>query len=259
MTSKLPDWPRSHFTQPGGMSYLFYVVYGQFEPLPTLSTSDYRSEGVPSGLVLSRFDAEQDSEVLDSFREGYLWNELRSANPDFASQIAEPKDCMILRGEIEESDTLNYLRDSVGLLTFLLDHGGITVYDPFMFRWWTPDEWRTHIFDPGESIAHRHVVILTSGESEPSLTWFHTRGMRKFGRPDLSIHNVAAKYNDAIIELFERFIEFQAFGGIISEGQVIRMKGLTKGMTCHHRGDLDDPDFNNVHVEIVGNRRPKSN
>ena len=29
---------------------------------------------------------------------------------------------------------LNYLRGAVGLLTFLLDHGGIVVYDPWMFH-----------------------------------------------------------------------------------------------------------------------------
>ncbi len=38
-------------------------------------------------------------------------------------------------------------------------------------------------------MPRQHVVILTSeecsGDGRP-LTWFHTRGMRKFGRPDLS-------------------------------------------------------------------------
>lgn len=139
----------------------------------------------------------------------------------------------------------------MGLLTFLLDHGGITVYDPCMFHWWEPEEWRHRIFDPAGPVPRHHVVILTSEELNPALTWFHTRGMRKFGRPDLSIHNVPARRNDAIIDLIERFIELQAFGGIIEEGQAIRMKSLPAGMTCHHEGDLDDPDFNNVHVEII--------
>jgi len=74
---------------------------------------------------------------------------------------------------------------------------------------------------------------------------------RKFGRPDLSIHSVPTKYNDAIIDLFERFIELQAFGGIIEDGQPIKMKSLPAGMTWERRGNRDDPDFNNVHVEIT--------
>lgn len=85
----------------------------------------------------------------------------------------------------------------------------------------------------------------------PGVPPHHTRGMRKFGRPDLSAHGVSSRHREAIIELFDRFIEFQAFGGIITEGMEIRMGGLPSGMTCRHGGDLDDPDFNNVHVEIT--------
>jgi len=39
-------------------------------------------------------------------------------------------------------------------------------------------------------------------------------------------------------------------GGIIAEGQEIRIAGLPPGMTCHLRGTVDDPDFDNVHIEI---------
>jgi hypothetical protein len=100
------------------------------------------------------------------------------------------------------------------------------------------------------------VIILTSDEDESGngsnpLTWFHTRGLRKFGRPDLSVHDVPARHHGAVIELIQRFIEVQAFGGTIAEGQEITMRSLPPGMTCHHGGDLDDPDFNNVHVEIT--------
>ena len=83
------------------------------------------------------------------------------------------------------------------------------------------------------------------------MTWFHSRGMRKFGRPDLSVHNVPVEHQEAVIDVCNRFIQWQALGGIIEEGQEIRMKSLPSRMTCHHRGDLDDPDFNNVHVEIT--------
>jgi hypothetical protein len=121
-----------------------------------------------------------------------------------------------------------------------------------MFRWWEPREWKACIFQPCGAVPRQHVVILTSDEPEDaSRTWFHSRGMRKLGRPDLSVHRVQQQYHEAVIDLCNRFIEFQAFGGIIEEGKEIRMKTLPKGMTCHHAGDLDDPDFNNVHVEIT--------
>jgi hypothetical protein len=73
------------------------------------------------------------------------------------------------------------------------------------------------------------------------------RREREFGRPDLSVHGVPREYREAVIDLFGRFIEFQAFGGVIEESQEVRMRTLPRGMTCQHTGD---PDFNNAHVEI---------
>ena len=74
--------------------------------------------------------------------------------------------------------------------------------------------------------------------------------MRRFSRPDLSLRNVTDNYKEAAIDLCNRFIELQADGGQIPEGQEVRMNALPSGMVCHYQGDLDDPDFNNVHVEI---------
>jgi hypothetical protein len=206
-------------------------------------------------LELSHYDAAGHPGVLSRFQRGYLWDELQTHDPRLAKRNVAAKECLILRGEIDDGDNLNFLRDSVGLLTFLLDHGGVTVYDPFQFCWWKPEDWRKRIFAPAAPVPTHHVVVLTSPETAPGLTWFHTRGMRKFGRPDLSIHDVPARDHQAILDLCNRFIEFQALGGIIEESQEIRMPSLPERRTCHHRGDLDDPDFNNVHVEIVQERQ----
>jgi hypothetical protein len=247
----LPDWSRPHYQQPGGKPFLFFVVYGEFGELPALDPDKYRSTGVPPGLGLSRYDSHSQPDVLSRFQEGYLWNDLKAQNCVLAEKVNQSPECLILQGELDDEPTLNYLRDAVGLLTFLVDHGGIAVYDPWMFQWWLPAQWRHLIFDPASPVPTHHVVLLTSQEPEPSLTWFHTRGMRKFGRPELSVHNVPTRHGKAVIDLCNRFINFQAFGGVIEEGQKIKMRQLPSGMTCHHQGDLDDPDFNNVHVEIT--------
>jgi hypothetical protein len=251
MSNDLADWPRKFYQGPGGKPFLFYVIFGAFSQMPALSRQEYRSNGVFPGLQLSHYDQGKHSDVLEGFRQGYLWDELKRHKPGLAEAVEKTDECLILRGELEDQSDLNYLRDTVGLLTFLLDHGGIVVYDPQMFHWWEPEEWKERLFQPASAVPRHHVVILTSEESEdPSLTWFHTRGMRKFGRLDLSVHRVPTCYGDAVIDLCERFVELQGFGGVIEEGQEIRMKTLPGGMTCSHAGDLDDPDFNNVHVEI---------
>src|SRR5207245_7354151 len=95
----------------------------------------------------------------------------------------------------------------------------------------------------------KHSVILFSDEPDGT-RWYHTRGLRKFGRPDLSMHGVRADYESAVIEMFNRLILLQAEGHRIAEGPEIHMASLPSGLTCHRSGSVDDPDFNNVHLEI---------
>ena len=94
---------------------------------------------------------------------------------------------------------------------------------------------------------HEHVTVFHSDASDG--LWLRTRGMIKFVRSDISIHKVNGEYYDSVIKLLDRFIEFQAFDGIIHEGQQIELASLPAGMMCRHQGEFDDPEFNNVHVE----------
>ena len=48
-----------------------------------------------------------------------------------------------------------------------------------------------------------------------------------------------------------RFIEWLAFGGMVRDGEEVRMSSLPSGMKCFHRCSEEDPDFNNEHIEIV--------
>ncbi len=250
MPENLPDWERPIFEAEGGTPFLLFVVYGSFPEEIALSRTEYRSEGIPPGLDLRRFSREKNPDVLNGFLEGFLWEEVEKEKPAWAGEIREAKECLILRGEPEEAGTLNYLRDSVGLVTYFLDHGGIAVWDPLMIRWWESNTWKEEVFQSGEPDPARHVVILISDE-KPQQTWFHTRGMRKFGRPDISLRNVPGQFHEAALDLCNRFINMQAFGGIVTEGRAVEIPGLPPGMTCHHRGSLENPDFNNVNIEIT--------
>jgi hypothetical protein len=188
--------------------------------------------------------------VVADFLEGYAWRRLEAEDPDLAGRVRSSPGCVILRGGLADPPTLDYLRDCVGLLTHLLDNGARAVYDPQTLRWYSPRAWREAIFDPAGPVPRHHVVILWSEEEEGGLAWFHTRGMRKFGRPDLSVRRVGPAFREAVIELCNRFIEHQAFGAVIPEGEPIRMASLPPGGVARHGGSLEDPNFNNVHVEI---------
>jgi hypothetical protein len=245
----LGGWPRPYFQPGGGDAWLFYVVYGRVDTTAALSRSAYRSEGAPHGLSVMSYGPTVHPETVGSFRDGYLWDQLKETDPELAADILNQDSCIVVQGAFKDPRTLDYLRDTVGLITHFLDHGGVTVYDPQMFEWWSPNKWRERIFAPAGPVPRHHTVILVS-EDAPGIEWIHTRGLRKFGRSDLSVHSVPPDLKEGVLDLCSRFIELQAFGGVVPEGQEIRMRSLPAGMRCHHRGDLDDPDFNNVHLEI---------
>jgi hypothetical protein len=169
-----------------------------------------------------------------------------------AKSVRSAPQLILIRGTILDPKDLLYLRDTIGVLAAAMDSGGVGVLDSQAPGWWAPDAWRETFFKPDAPLPRNHVIILVSAEEGAPLgtEWIHTRGLRKFGRPDLSIHRVKPEHKDAVIDLCNRFIEMQAFGAVIPEGQPIKMLTVAPGLTCHPGGSLDDLDFNNVHIEI---------
>jgi hypothetical protein len=248
---ELKSWERKYYSEGGSRPFIFFGVFGDLPTSPSVSRSKYRCSGVPEGITIHKYHDALHPEVRDGFLEGYVWDQLVGADPELAERTANAPECLVMRGEPKESRTLDFLRDVVGFITCLLDEGGLCVYEPQRLKWWSREEWRQKIFAADGPVPREHVVILVTGEDHPGRFWFHTRGLRQFGRPDLSIHHVCNKYKEAVIDLFNRLIEFQAFGGVIEEGREITMGTIPPGLRCYQRGQVDDPDFNNIHVEIV--------
>lgn len=247
--AELQDWERKYFTESGYDPFLYFVVYGNFEVDFKVAWETYNTAGIPEGIKFMKYDQEKHPKGLKQFLSGFLWEEVKNNSPLFAAEIDSSSQCYILKGEVKDSNTLNYYRDIIGIIAYLMEHGGICVYDPQMFTFWNSADWFEKIFKPMSAVPWNHVKILFS-EEENGEMWFHTRGLRKYGRPDLSIHKVSKANESPVIDLLNRFIEFQAFGGIIEDGQQIKMQELPIGMRCENEGALDDPEFNNMHVEI---------
>lgn len=246
----LQDWPRRYYQPGGGDAQVAYVVFGRLAESLDMSGAAYRTRGLPEGVEAMRFERRDHPEFFRAYNEGPIWSTLKAEDPALAALIRGQEACVLVHGEAGDQPTLNYLRDVVGVLTALLDNGGVAIHDRQTYRFWSPGDWRREIFDHSQSYPRQHTVIYVSREDRGG-EWIYTHGMRKFGRPDISARNVPADHREAAIELCNRFIELQAFGGIIPDGQEIRMGSLPQGMVCHRRGGVDDPDFNNVRVEIA--------
>ena len=253
----LPTWGRPYHKPGGGDAFVFYVLFGEFPSTGLKASRDvYRAGGIPEGITTTRHDRGDQVEWFAGFLTGPLGHLLdeESGDTDLAAAVRAAHACLVITGTVADPPTLDYLRDVIGLVTCALDAGGVGVLDGTSLRWWSPMAWRRDIFVPEAPDLLKYADILVSEDAREArderTLWLHTRGMRKFGRPDLSVRGVRQPTIDAVIGLCNRFILLQALGDIVPEGQPVRLPGLPEGMICRHAGDFDDPDFNNVHLQV---------
>ncbi|MBK8475522.1 MAG: hypothetical protein IPL39_04215 [Opitutaceae bacterium] len=125
--STTTTWDRPISAQEEGEAFLFFVVFGPVDRAAPLSRSVYRTEKIPETLEIMKYGPDCHPEVLDSFRSGYLWDEVQRKDPELAERIAAQEVCTVIKGSFEDPDSLDYLRDTIGLITYLLDRGGVAV------------------------------------------------------------------------------------------------------------------------------------
>lgn len=243
----MENWSRPYYQSYLQRPHLFYAALGDFQIGDEL---DQMAAVLPTGL---------DCRVVEAshFREGHLWEMLKRDQPELAREATLASQAFVVQGEVEEQQNLDYLKTTIDFLTYLTDCGGTTVYDPYVLSWFSSAEWQKwaeegQIFNPFD-----HVVLLSSQEEDGA--WLHTRGMLKYGRPDLSVRGVQDEEISAIKKMIDRFISFEALGGVVEEGREVKLEGLIRryrvGLV---EGDRDDPDFNNFHVEIVAESATRS-
>jgi hypothetical protein len=226
--------------------YALFFVFGRFDGALALSKTGHRSRGLAAGMEARSVPLSDPSVRCLVEPDTAIGRELDRQLSHEAERVRTCRDVMILRGpHVAEGTVADAVRDIVGVVQAFLEQGGIAVVD-MAIRWRTADRFRSEIFDGPLSGL---IGILISEQGDGRL-WFHTRGMRLFGRADLSLHDVQGALQPTVIDLLQRFIGMCVQGGTIATGQKIRMNGLPDDWICLRRGDLDDPDFNNIHVEI---------
>src|SRR5262249_13587413 len=120
MAESLASWERKYYAECDSEAFLFYIAFGDIAQDRPLESRQYRCSAMPAGLEVMAYDKGRHSDFSDGFLQGYLWERLKAEDVDLARAIEQSPGCVALRGSQKNPETLDYLRDCVGLLTFFL-------------------------------------------------------------------------------------------------------------------------------------------
>lgn len=244
-----PAWQRPHWQPSAEEIFLQFYVFGKFDAV-RVPSEPYGSPGLPAGI-------ESNNHYHSALRqwEGYplkgaMGRMFKDDAPEAHTRALDAPEVLIVRGRLKDSADTGYLRDTLGVLAGLLDMGGVAILDPQTLSLLDADTWRRQYLVRDGAPIRNHLLILRDSEAKPDHSWIHTRGMRKFGRPDISIRQVPDRVLDRAGLLCERLVELEALGAHFSEGQSLDIEGIPGGVTVHLGGGLEHPDFNNTYVEF---------
>ncbi len=228
------SWPRPRFVAGGGDALVAFEVCGAF------------SDAIEAAFQVEGVEIRVETNDLSRFGAAEL-EMLRQSNLEAAPEFENAPQVVSMRGIVSDPPTLDYLRDCLAFIEKLLESGGAVVLDPQTLQIFSPAQFRFYgcgnAFEP---TSHATILLSMQGET----LWLHTRGMRIFGRPDLSCHAVKPEEVEKLQPVFNGLIRMQAAGFRVFDGQIVEGVGLGSRLICRPRGDLDDANFNNFHIEL---------
>ena len=240
---ELFSWPRSRYVAGGGDALIFLEIYGQWSGAQTeISPARHNSAGLPPQLVAQLLP----NQAADW--DGPMAKLARESNPAAWQMASDAPQKLVIRGEVPDPNSLDYLRDVIGVVAASLESGGVAVFDPQTLSVFGAAQWLEQFFSDGFEPTN-HAVILVTPQSD-GRTWLHTRGMRLFGRPDLSCRDVGAGELEGLQSIFNGLMRMMAAGALIADGQPVRAAHSDEILRCANRGDLDDDEFNNRHLAL---------
>lgn len=243
------DWSRPHWSRSDEHALIWYFVFGGFAQTLQFDLGAHGGAGLPAGVSMRRVPKAALTQWDGHPLRGALGEVLRADDPPAFAAADAASECVMLHGELADPATLDYLRDTLGVIAALLDAGGAVVVDPQVFSILDADRWRREFTGDARAVPRNHVLILHQDDVD-GRAWVRTRGMRKFARPDLSLRGVPPEDVQRAGALTAHLVELEARGMRFGAGSVIELEGVADGLAVQPAGAPDDPHFNNAHLEI---------
>jgi hypothetical protein len=216
-----------------------------FAPEALDLTSEQRPP--PGHVVVTRHRRTEAVEWFDGLLTGAARNRAEVELTD-TSRLDNPFECYRIRVDVIDPPDLRHIQQAWAQATWLAGLGCVAVLDGFALRW-----------HDGSAVAALAADRPFTVEAEVSVTWetdatpgfghvIHTRGMVKFGRPDL-MTGVASEDIDATHRILNRLARMQAEGTVITPGERIRVDPVGSYLVAAYKPDVNAPQ---VHLNNDG-------
>ena len=227
---------------------LFFVIFGVTAEKLQVSGSKHHVDGFPEGLGLHGLSREDHGDYIDGFFAGNIGSVLRSQDAELFEKCKETQQCVIIKGDIEKDDTLDYMRNVIGFGKAFFEQGAVGIMDLLTFTLYSEEKWTEKFFEK-EINAQNHVAILIT--EEEGGYWIHTRGLIEFGRPDLSMHAKDKEGIEECRQILNQMI-FYSGQGVFFNGEfnLHTHSGHAYKVKAEFVNDFENDDFNNAYCNV---------
>ena len=240
---------RQYYEDIGYKPFLFYVVFGVSGDELEVSRTKHNVDGLPEGLDIISLARPDHSDYIDGLIGGGIGEHLKKADSALYESCKACDKVVIMRGEIADDSTLDYMRNLIGICEAFIDKGAKGILDLQTFTLYSPKEWTDRFF--GKDVnAQNHVLIMFSKEKDGY--WIHTRGMAEFGRPDYGISKVPEDKLEDYKQVIDQMV-FYGGQGIIFKGKakLHTFNGKTFEVATEFVNDFENDDYNNAYYNVT--------
>ncbi|MGN1120292.1 MAG: hypothetical protein ACI4Q4_08025, partial [Oscillospiraceae bacterium] len=214
----------------------------------TVSVERHGVSGFPEGLEFRMLHRGEHGDYMDSLMCGAYGEMLEQENAALYEKIRRAERWVLVSGEIQQDDTLEYFKSCIGIVQAICENGAEGVLDLQTITLYSPQDWHDKVF--AADFEPVKATIIMASRTDNGL-WLHTRGMRKFGRPDIGIEGIPENDLQTAAEIAEQMIRYSAMGAVFTQGAVFCISGgRSYSVNPEFVPDFDNDDFNNAYYRI---------
>ncbi|MDQ2994476.1 MAG: hypothetical protein M3R00_05970 [Pseudomonadota bacterium] len=244
-------------------AYVHFIIYGTFSTadFDRMDWSDFRASHPEMTVEYS--DAKSSDNVLSLIQEGAIAEMMNQENFELAERTRAATSAIVISGYRNDNSVENLDSIHLDTVAVALHELAIAVLDLLTIRLFSCNDWLQ--MQESAQIAQdqsQHVMVYVSpmsdGPEGQELFWLHTRGMLKFGLPDLSMQYLSYDNIDFIYAIFSMLINELSYQRLSFNEQLGEVSTFllpsgdeTAKLRAVLSGSEDDPDFNNVYFDIV--------